>query len=122
MKSWGDWSVARHQVAIGGRVTLGEQPCTGAHVSIVTMPREFEFRIRTAQRARCADWDELDMRPDKTVSRADGTFYFLDLPTGDYGVRCVDPQTRKQMDQSASVRGSKDEKIQMAFLQFELGR
>ena len=41
MKAWTEWEKARHQVAIGGRVVDGgDEPVTGAEVTVAVMPEK----------------------------------------------------------------------------------
>jgi hypothetical protein len=82
MKTWGSWEIIRHQVAICGRVVndRGERVC-GVKVNIVLMPKVFLTRVSLAASATEKKWDE---RVDRTMTREDGIFYFLDLPAGQY--------------------------------------
>jgi len=81
-----DWQIARHRVAIAGRVLDAStgKPVAGAVVSIPAMPEAFEKKLAIASLAYGNRWNTLPQRPDKTASREDGLFYFLDLPDGAY--------------------------------------
>ena len=82
MKAWSEWEITRHQVAISGRVSdESGRPVSGARVSLTAMPKEHKLRIDGAASA-AGDWAERDERPDRTVSREDGLFYFLRSPSG----------------------------------------
>jgi hypothetical protein len=85
MKTWSSWETIRHQVAICGRVLdeRGER-VSGIHVNIVSMPEVFLTRVSTVTGAAEKKWDDLDERLDRTATRVDGIFYFLDLPAGQY--------------------------------------
>jgi hypothetical protein len=85
MKTWSTWEIIRHQVAICGRVVneRDDRGC-GVTVIIVSMPQVFRTRVSVAASAAEKKWDDLDERLDRTVSRVDGIFYFLDLPVGQY--------------------------------------
>lgn len=85
MKTWGSWEIIRHKVAICGRVVdeRGGMVC-GVRTNIVSMPEVFRTRVSAAASAAEKKWDELDERLDRTVTRMDGIFYFLDLPAGPY--------------------------------------
>ena len=100
MKTWSSWEIIRHQVAICGRV-LDESGgmVRGVRVTIISMNEEFRTRVSTAASAAEKKWDDLDERPDRTVTRVDGVFYFLDLPAGPYSLsfdtRSANPQDEK---------------------------
>lgn len=87
MKTWSSWEIIRHRVAICGRV-LDERGdrVRGARVNIVAMPEVFLTRVPAVASAAEKKWDDLDERLDRTVTRADGVFYFLDLPAGQYAL------------------------------------
>jgi hypothetical protein len=78
----------RHLVALAGRVTDAAtgQPVAGAQVAITTAPQAFTDRLALAALAAGAGWAALAERPDRTLTRADGSFYFVDLPDGSYGL------------------------------------
>lgn len=82
------WQIARRQVAIAGRVTDGVsgKPLSGVHVTIVTMPPLFKNKLEVAALQYGNRWATMTERADKTQTRHDGLFYFLDLPDGKYGL------------------------------------
>jgi Carboxypeptidase regulatory-like domain len=82
------WQTVRHRVAIAGRVLDAGtgKPVTNAAVSITTMPPAFQNRLAIASLAYGRSWDDLLDRPDRTSTRKDGLFCFLDLPDGKYGL------------------------------------
>ncbi len=89
----GKWDVVRHRVAIAGRVLDAgcEKPLGNAEVRITAMPAGFAKWLEFAALPYGRMWDAMPERPDRTRSRPDGLFYFLDLPDGDYGLRAAVP-------------------------------
>lgn len=121
MKAWTDWEIVRHQVAIGGCVLdASNKPIAQAQVIIMSMPEEFSLRVEGAARAAGTNWEDLDERLDRTLSRADGIFYFLDLPAGRYTVRAIDPRSGAKDEKSVSVTRDQDGKVDMAVADFKL--
>jgi hypothetical protein len=104
MKAWTEWETARHQVAIGGRfVDESEKPVAGAEVAITAMPEEFQRRIAGAAGAAGGGWEHSDQRLDRSFTKADGIYYFLDLPAGKYTVKAVDPRSGAVAEKTVSV-------------------
>ena len=103
MKTWSSWEIIRHQVAICGRV-LDERGGTvrGVRVTIISMNEAFGTRVLAAASATEKKWDDLDERPDRTVTRVDGIFYFLDLPAGSYTLS-FDARTDSQDEKKVAV-------------------
>jgi hypothetical protein len=103
MKTWSTWEVIRHQVAICGRVVdeRGEM-VSGVRVNIVAMPKVFRTQVSAAASAAEKKWNDLDERPDRTVTRVDGVFYFLDLPAGPYTLN-FDTRTDSQDEKKVAV-------------------
>jgi len=101
MKAWSAWEIVRNKVAICGRV-LDEHggAVRGVRVTIISMNEAFRTRVLAAASAAEMKWDDLDERLDRTVTRMDGIFYFLDLPAGSYALsfdtRSTDPQDEKK--------------------------
>jgi hypothetical protein len=86
MSAWMSWEEPiHHQVAICGVAVDGRtgQVLPGVQVRIIAMPASFSDRLKlkALQHAR---WEKLEERPDRTFTRADGSFRFLDLPDGEY--------------------------------------
>jgi hypothetical protein len=82
------WQTVRHQVAIAGRLADAGtgKPVGGALVSIAEggMPAAFRRLLEARAMQYGNAWMAMTERPDRTRTAADGIFYFLDLPDGDY--------------------------------------
>jgi hypothetical protein len=87
------WDIVRHRVAIAGRVfDAGTgKPLSDAEVVIDKMPDTFKKRLDAVMMPYANRPSTAVERPDKTRSRPDGLFYFLDLPDGKYSVRASVP-------------------------------
>ncbi len=107
-----EWLIVRHQVAIAGRV-IDEQTgrtIAGAQITITQMPPEFKDRLEVMAKVDGARWKTLAARPDHTRTAADGCFYFLDLPDGQYTVTASVPAVgRRYGTGKAQARVSVDE-------------
>lgn len=76
----------RHQVAVCGRVSDAETglAIAGVLIEIVQMPEAFKKWLALHSKQYGKDWETRSDRPDRTKTSADGHFYFLDLPDGEY--------------------------------------
>ena len=107
-KQWTGWERVRHQVAIAGRVVgEGDQALAGAEVTIVRMPEAFQRRVTAGASGQC-------------LAKADGIYYFLDLPDGRYTVKGRDERSGAEMEKTVSVSRSKDGKVKMAVADLKL--
>jgi hypothetical protein len=88
-----DWELFRRRVAIAGRVLYGGtgKPVGDAEVVITAMPTAFKKKLEAAALAYGNRWKTMLERPDKTRTRPDGVFYFLDVPDGKYSVSASIP-------------------------------
>jgi hypothetical protein len=103
MKTWGSWEIIRHKVAICGRVVDEHGGMVrGVRANIVSMPEVFRSLVTAAASAAEKKWDDLDERLDRTVTRMDGIFYFLDLPAGPYTLS-FDARTDSQDEKKVAV-------------------
>lgn len=109
MKRWSDWEILRRQVAIGGRIVDGQDnPVAGARITITATAG------KSKARAESGAWENLSERPDRTVSRVDGIYFFLDLPQGQYTVSAIDPRSGGSAETQATVSRHKEEPGRMA--------
>jgi len=75
-----------HRVILSGQVSNAATlaPIARARVDLIEVPEAFT-RWLAARALKYGDkWDALEERPDRARTAADGTFFFLDLPPGDY--------------------------------------
>jgi hypothetical protein len=76
----------RHQVTIAGRVKdrVTGKPVEDALIEIVGGPPAYLAMIDTQTSIYGAAWATMAKRPDRTVTRPDGHFHFMDFPDGTY--------------------------------------
>ena len=121
MNNWTDWEGVRRQVAIGGRVVDdSEQPVAGAQVTITTMPNALRQKINSAASTMGAGWQQLQERGDRTLTQADGLYYFLDLPAGRYTLQAIDRRSGLQAQKTVSVSWDKDGNVKRATADLKL--
>lgn len=121
MKAWTPWEIVRHQVAVCGRVLDGRaRPVAKAQVTLTAMPGAFKQRLKGAASAAGNRWEAPLERPDRTLSRADGIYYFLNLPAGPYTVKAIDPSSGAHAEKTVSVNRTSDGKMTIAVADLEL--
>ena len=121
MKARTSLEIIRHQVAIGGTVAAesGERR-TVLSVRITSMPDAFSTRVSAACCAAEKIWENLEERPDRTLTRGDGTFYFLDLPAGKYRLKVIDPVTGSQDEKESVVSWDKNGRVNRVMVNMRL--
>lgn len=117
----GFWQTARHQVAIAGRVRDTEtgKPLAGAVITVIAMPVAFRRKVELLSKSRAA----LTERVDRTRSRADGIFYFLDLPEGKYILAAAIPNGGRRYgtaQQTANVARDNKGNVKLTSIDFSL--
>jgi Carboxypeptidase regulatory-like domain len=123
VNDWTDWEIVRHQVAIGGRVVDDrDQPVAGAQVTITAMPKALRQKIDDAASAAGAGWQYLDERFDRTLTKADGIFYFLDLPGGRYTLQSIAQGSDLQAQRTVSVSWGQDGNVKKAIADLKLSK
>jgi hypothetical protein len=119
------WQETRHQVALAGRVLDAEtgKPIRGAEVTITNMPVEFKRKIDGVILQMRGRENPLSETPDRTLSRSDGLFYFLDLPDGKYTLKARIPNSGRrygEAHQDAAVRRDAQATVQRATVNIQL--
>jgi len=94
-----DWQTARHVVAVFGRVVdaTTKKPVAGAVVAIAEeKPGGFARKLQLASMQYGNRWGTMTERPDRTITRNDGQFYFMDLPDGKYKLSVAQPSAGRR--------------------------
>ena len=104
MNNWTDWEAVRRQVAVAGRVVDGSgKPCTSAQITVTALPKKARQKTESAASAAETAPQGVDEPFETTLTRADGIFYFLDLPAGRYTVKGIDQRSGLQDQKVVSV-------------------
>jgi hypothetical protein len=112
-------------VAIAGRVNDAQtgKPIPDAEVVITVMPKAFKTRLEGASKQFGVRWAAMSQRLDKTRTRPDGLFHFLNLPDGKYTLDVSVPRLGKRygsLTETASVTRDADGNVKVAFIPFAL--
>jgi hypothetical protein len=119
------WETARHVAAIYGRVVdaTTKKPVPGALVAIRDTPAVFEKKLQLASMQYGERWATMMERPDRTTSRNDGQFCFMDLLDGQYKLSAAHPNAGRrygQAEQTVTVKVSNDAKKKRVFVELAL--
>ena len=81
--------ISNSQVAIAGRVLEREtkEPISGAMVEIIEMPEKFNDILSLKALQYGTQWEKMSVRPDRKITASDGSFYFVNLPPGEYKLK-----------------------------------
>lgn len=107
------WQTVRHVVAIFGRVVdaTTKKPVPGALVAIQDKPAVFDKKLQLASMQYGDRWATMMERPDRTTTRNDGQFYFMDLPDGQYKLSAAHPSAGRRYGRAEqTVQVSQDGK------------
>jgi Carboxypeptidase regulatory-like domain len=116
---WTDWEITRHQVAVAGRVVdESDKPVTGAQVTLTLLPKE--GRQKSSHGG--TDQQELNPRCGQTFTKADGVFFFLDSPAGEYSVECVNSRSDLHVNKTVSVSWQQDGTVKRATADLKLSK
>ena len=63
----------------------------GAKVEIIEMPKNFSTIVSLKALQYGSQWEKMSDRPDRKITASDGSFYFVDLPPGDYKLKASLP-------------------------------
>ncbi|MBO1351099.1 MAG: carboxypeptidase regulatory-like domain-containing protein [Hormoscilla sp. GUM202] len=117
MSEWMKLEGRSRQVTIAGLVRNAQtgQGIAGVRVQITGMPAALQAKIDFLAQLYGEDWKQ---RPDRTQTRPDGYFYFLDLPDGDYTLRAdwLEAGTRYGSAELPKVTVSRDSEDQINIL------
>jgi hypothetical protein len=111
MRRWGDWEVVRHQVVLAGLVEeeATGTPVAGAEVSV----------------AVTGEADRADGGPshaDGTFTKADGIYFFLDLPAGRYRVTAVELRSGARDEKTVSIPRDRQGNVQLTSVDINLSQ
>lgn len=83
-----------HRPAIVGQVLDGGTgaPLSGVKLQLTSMPESFTKRLALKGLQYGTKWETHPQRPDRLLSRPDGSFCFTDLPSGSYTVTASLPE------------------------------
>jgi hypothetical protein len=110
VKASTEWETTRRRVTIGGRVLDdGDKPVTGAAVTVTARPAE------APSEGGGHTWVGY-------LAKADGIYYFLDLPAGTYTVRAVHGRSGAVGEETVSVPRSEDGRVRMAVADVKLSK
>lgn len=125
MTTWGTWEIVRHQVAICGVVLDSSgRRLPNVQVNIEDGPKAYAAKragaTSAATKPAASPGREVREPFEHRMTREDGTFFFLDLPGGNYGLKAIDAGSGAGDEKTAAVTRRKNGKIGMAKFHFTL--
>ena len=129
MTTWGTWEVVRHQVAICGVVLDSSgRRLPNVQGNIEDGPKAYAAKLAVAAVAlgaaatkpAASPGREVKERFEHRMTRDDGTFFYLDLPSGNYRLKAIDARSGASDEKTAAVARRKNGKIDMAKVHFTL--
>lgn len=119
------WEAVRHRVVLAGRVrdASSGKPLGDAEVWFTAMPSALKKKLESVSLAHGKAWDKMAERPDRTRTRPDGRFYFLDLPVGKYKLQAALPNQGRRFgkaEESVEVGQDADGYAKMVFVRCAL--
>jgi hypothetical protein len=104
---------------MAGRVVdESDRPVAGAQVTLTRMPKE--GRQKSSRGG--TDQQELDARCGQTFSKADGIFFFLDTPAGEYSVECLNSRSGIRANKTVSISWKQDGTVKRATADLKLSK
>jgi len=112
VNNWTDWEVVRHRVAIAGRVVDSSgKPAAATQITVTALPKKSRQKTDRAASTAGADPQRGDEPFAATFAKADGIFYFLDLPAGRYTLKGIDQRSGLQDQKVVSVSWDQSGKV-----------
>lgn len=102
-EKWTEWETTRRRLVLGGHVSDGgHKPIEGVEIIAEYLPEGRSGKPRHPAEPLPGDGRRRKKIQD-THSRADGSYYFLDLPAGEYRVRVTYRGRRQEQEVTLSA-------------------